>query len=33
MKNEVRTSKIELQTLQANKVALEVSVEKMKKDA
>ena len=28
MQNEVRTSKTELQTLQANKMALEVSVEK-----
>ena len=33
MQNEVRTSKTELQTLQANKVALEVSVEKTEKDA
>ena len=33
MQNEVRTSKTELHTLQANKVALEVSVEKMEKDA
>ena len=31
--NEVRTSKTELQNLQENKVALEVSVEKMEKDA
>ena len=28
MHNEVRTAKIELQTLQANKMALKVSVEK-----
>ena len=33
MQNEVRTSKTKLQTLQANKVALEVSVEKTEKDA
>ena len=33
MQNEVRTSKIELQTLQANKEALEVYVEKKEKDA
>ena len=33
MKNEVRTSKTELETLQANKMALEVSIEKMEKDA
>ena len=33
MQNEVRTSKTELQTLRANKVALEVSVEKTEKDA
>ena len=33
MHNEVRTSKIELQTLQANKEALEISAGKMEKDA
>ena len=33
MQNEVRTSKTKIQTMQANKVALEVSVEKTEKDA
>ena len=33
MHNEARIVKIELQTLQANKMALEVSVEKTEKDA
>ena len=33
MQNEVRTSKIELQTLQANKEALEISAGRMEKDA
>ena len=33
MQNEVRTSKVELQTLQASKMALEVSVEKNERDA
>ena len=33
MQNEVRNSKTELQTLQANKEALKVSVEKIEKDA
>ena len=33
MQNEVRTSKAELQTLQANKEALEISAGKMEKDA
>ena len=33
MHNEVRNSKIELQILQENKMALEVSIEKTEKDA
>ena len=33
MNNEVRTSKIELQTLQANKMILEVSIEEKEKYA
>ena len=33
MHNEVRTLKIKLQTLQENKMAFEVSVEKIEKDA
>ena len=33
MHNEVRASKIECQTLQANKMGLEVSVEKNERDA
>ena len=33
MQNEVRTSKAELQTLHANKMTLEVSMERIEKDA
>ena len=33
MQNEVRTSKVELQTLHANKMTFEVSMERTEKDA